>query len=75
MDWAPRSGVAAVEHDGRTPPRRRVELIDDQIRQAVDMQLRPRESFHQLRVHRRAQGRRRRDLYGRPRSMHGQYLH
>ena len=72
---APRSVVAAVEHHGYRVLRRGLERRAGPIRPAGDLQYRPGQPVHQLRLHRHAQRRGRRDLHGWPGPLHGQHLH
>jgi len=69
---APRPVLAALEHHGCLLLRRGAERRAGPLRQPGDLQHRPGKPVHQPRLHRRAQGRGRRDLHGRAGPLHGQ---
>ena len=76
-DWAlpVRPGLAAVEHAGRELLHRHARRGPGSIRQAGDLQYRPRQPVHQLCLHRTPAGGRHPDLDGWQGPVHGQHLH
>ena len=69
------AGVAAVEHHRCSVLRRGLERGAGPIRHADDLQYRPGQPVHQLRLYRRPRERRHQDIDGRPRPLQGQHLH
>ena len=71
----PRAGLAAVEHAGRGLLHGRAGGGPGGLRHAGDLQHRPGQPVHRLRLHRAPAGGRHPHLDGRPRPVHGQHLH
>ena len=71
----PRPGLAAVEHAGRGLLYRRAGGGPGGLRHARDLQHRPGQPVHQLRLHRALAEGRHPHLDGRTRPVHGQHLH